>query len=438
MAGPAPPRAASTTRPRTGVFTVNIADAGHARSIMSIVAKAKRWRTEIAKVSERTSVFIMMREEDIAERYKVLGAEQRMSRIPGMSDLCHKASFSKLMRADAEDCPAFVPRTFTVPCPSSQIAALRFPVIFKPDEGAAGDGIFILNSAADLNKKVANMRCTGAVVQQYLSRPMLLNGFKWDIRVYAFVLSLEPLRVFLAEEGLVRVCTQPYVAPSSRNLHKVECHLTNYSVSKYSADYVHTDDPLDGSQGTKRTLSSTLLFLQGQGHDVDSLKNQIKEIVSVTTEAMAAGLCELDAKGRHSCFHVLGFDIIFDERGKAWLLEVNNSPSLGIDSVFAVEGPYAQSPPDPPADAPYAPLISAARAEMGSKVTRVCKCMSHHRPHLHAPSAVDLVTKFACVADSLIVVRRDMAEPCARSCAQMAAGTGLEVVHDKGQRTRSP
>lgn len=420
-------------RARAGVFTVNISDAGHARSIISVVAKAKRWRTELAKVSERTSVFIVMREEDVVERYSLLGPEQRMSRIPRMSDLCHKAAFSKLMRADSKECPAFVPRTFILPCPSSQIASLRFPAIFKPDDGAAGDGIFVLNSPAELNKKMQNMRCSSAVVQQYLSRPMLLNGFKWDIRMYTFVLSLEPLRVFLCEEGLVRVCTQPYAVPSSRNAHKVECHLTNYSVSKYSADYVHTDDPSDGSQGTKRTLSSTWNFLQGQGHDVDSLKVQIREIISVTTKAMAAGLCELDARGRRSCFHILGFDIIFDEHGKAWLLEVNNSPSLSVDSVFAIEGPYAQSPSDPPEDAPYASLVSAARAEMGTRSTRVCKCMSHHRPHLHAPCAVDLVTKFACVADSLTVVRRDIADPCARSCADMAVGTRLEVVHDEGR-----
>ena len=33
-----------------------------------------------------------------------------------------------------------------------------------------------------------------------------------------------------------------------------------------------------------------------------------------------------------NCFHILGFDIMLDHKGKAWLLEVNCSPSLGIDS----------------------------------------------------------------------------------------------------------
>ena len=33
---------------------------------------------------------------------------------------------------------------------------------------------------------------------------------------------------------------------------------------------------------------------------------------------------------RKECFHVLGCDVMFDERGKAYLLEVNANPSLSI------------------------------------------------------------------------------------------------------------
>ena len=51
-------------------------------------------------------------------------------------------------------------------------------------------------------------------------------------RLYVLISSLSPLRVFLCREGLVRVCSAPYEAPSKRNAHKLTSHLTNYSINK--------------------------------------------------------------------------------------------------------------------------------------------------------------------------------------------------------------
>jgi len=39
----------------------------------------------------------------------------------------------------------------------------------------------------------------------------------------------------------------------------------------------------------------------------------------------------LNKKEKPKCFHVLGFDIILDSKGKPWLLEVNANPSFNIE-----------------------------------------------------------------------------------------------------------
>lgn len=98
-------------------------------------------------------------------------------------------------------------------------------------------------------------------MQEYLSRPFLIDGFKFDLRVYVLVTSCSPMRVYLYKDGLVRLSTQPYKAPTQDNIHMVrECvrdsrcaliltskhpppplpsdhqlnmHLTNYSVNKH-------------------------------------------------------------------------------------------------------------------------------------------------------------------------------------------------------------
>jgi len=430
-------------------FTVNLADAGHSREVISIVAAANHWRTDIVQ-NRKAQVYVVISEEDISRRLACLRPGQRMSRIPGMRELCEKVALAKLFRgrrgAD-ETSFAFFPRTYILPEDLDLALAQPGPLIFKPNAGAGGDGITVLTSGAELQSKLRTMSSARywlrpqesvencAVVQEYIHDPLLLQGFKWDIRVYAVVLSLKPLRVFLCKEGLARFCTEAYVPPTLKTAHKVASHLTNYSIGKYAVDYDHHDDPCDGTRGSKRTLSSTMAFLRALGHDVEDFDAQIHHIVAATTEAIAGEFSRCEDKVQHDCFHILGLDIMFDSSGQAWLLEVNTSPSLSIDSVFPAEGPHAQEPVEHPQDHPYAPLLNFAKECVRSKKTKICKCCSHHRPHLHGLCAVDLLAKTACVQGALQIVCRDMQHALGRplSCAELAAGTGLLVVHDAGQ-----
>ena len=80
------------------------------------------------------------------------------------------------------------------------------------------------------------------VVQEYLAKPFLIDGLKFDLRLYVLVLSVDPLRVFVYDDGLVRMSTAPYKEPTERNLGKLYMHLTNYSVNKHSDEFAQTDD----------------------------------------------------------------------------------------------------------------------------------------------------------------------------------------------------
>jgi hypothetical protein len=76
--------------------------------------------------------------------------------------------------------------------------------IVKPDAGCGGDGIYLTSKAARIPADAA------CVVQEYLERPLLLNGLKFDLRVYVLLTSVAPLRYFVCREGLARMAVEPY------------------------------------------------------------------------------------------------------------------------------------------------------------------------------------------------------------------------------------
>lgn len=66
-------------------------------------------------------------------------------------------------------------------------------------------------------------------------QPFLIDGFKFDMRIYVLVTSCDPLRIFVYKEGLARFATMRYIVPSSRNLVKwgsfQKAHMVSVGVS---------------------------------------------------------------------------------------------------------------------------------------------------------------------------------------------------------------
>ena len=71
--------------------------------------------------------------------------------------------------------------------------------ILKPPNASCGNGIEVVNDFEDL-PKLEEVFC----VQRYMKQPLLINAIKFDLRVYVLVTSVDPLRVYLYQEGLTR------------------------------------------------------------------------------------------------------------------------------------------------------------------------------------------------------------------------------------------
>jgi tubulin polyglutamylase TTLL6/13 len=81
----------------------------------------------------------------------------------------------------------------------------KFIMIVKPDCMSKGDGIFLTQSLDKLQEDQ-----TTYVVQEYMQDPYLIDGLKFDFRLYVLVLSADPLKIFLYKDGLVRFATKQY------------------------------------------------------------------------------------------------------------------------------------------------------------------------------------------------------------------------------------
>jgi tubulin polyglutamylase TTLL4 len=150
--------------------------------------------------------------------------------------------------------------------------------IFKPCNASCGRGIRLLTKDSKLPKKPG-------VAQRYIANPLLINGHKFDLRIYIVVTSFDPLKVYMFHEGLVRLATTRY-SFSHKKLGQRTMHLTNYSINKHAAAYVKNQDevgadvssPRNGQLGsTTFSMSPTLSMSPKASRDEGEDREEVEE-----------------------------------------------------------------------------------------------------------------------------------------------------------------
>ncbi|KAM4749022.1 tubulin polyglutamylase TTLL13 [Rhinophrynus dorsalis] len=269
------------------------------------------------------------------ERVMDMKRFQKINHFPGMSEICRKdllaRNMNRLLKLFPKDYNIF-PRTWCLPADFGDFQAhcrtkKNKTYICKPDSGCQGRGIFLSRNMKDI-KHGDHMIC-----QQYVSKPFLIDGFKFDLRIYILVTSCEPLRIFIYNEGLARFATVNYTEPSHSNLDDVCMHLTNYAINKHNENFIR-----DEMTGSKRKLSTLNSWLEDNKYDTRKLWEDIEDVIIKTLISAHPILkhnyrtCFPNHIAGSACFEILGFDILLDKKLKPWLLEVNHSPSFTTDS----------------------------------------------------------------------------------------------------------
>ncbi|CAO2600403.1 Tubulin polyglutamylase TTLL7 [Lemmus lemmus] len=276
------------------------------------------------------------------EKITELQNYQRINHFPGMGEICRKDFLARNMTKMIKSRPldyTFVPRTWIFPSEYTQFQNYvkelkkkrkQKTFIIKPANGAMGHGISLIRNGDKIPSQ------DHLIVQEYIEKPFLMEGYKFDLRIYILVTSCDPLKIFLYHDGLVRMGTEKYIPPNESNLTQLYMHLTNYSVNKHNERFERNETE---DKGSKRSIKWFTEFLQANEHDVSKFWNDISELVVKTLIVAephvlhAYRMCRPgQPPGSQSvCFEVLGFDILLDRKLKPWLLEINRAPSFGTD-----------------------------------------------------------------------------------------------------------
>ncbi|TMW60744.1 hypothetical protein Poli38472_000786 [Pythium oligandrum] len=315
---------------------------------------------------------------DFQGTFKMLQPYAKVNHFPGMTNLARKSklarNFDRMKKLFPEEYD-FCPKTWILPFDFNDFqqhfnadGVSQKTFIVKPDHMCQGRGVFLTRNLSQINRQDI------LVAQQYVRNPLLIEGKKFDLRIYVLVSCCDPLCVYLFKDGLVRMCTADYVAPNAENMEHRFMHLTNYAVNKHSNNFELNKKATEDGSGSKRSLRWFFSWLKESysAEKTDSLWEGIgdiclKAILAVqptlaqeyrstfaknlrkVSSASSAGPSSYDVKtGRpasaqetsssdsgspsSSSFSILGMDVLVDEHLKPWLLEVNHLPSFGCDS----------------------------------------------------------------------------------------------------------
>jgi hypothetical protein len=219
---------------------------------------------------------------------------------------------------------SFYPESVTVYSEKNKKSFDKYPYwIIKPSRGAQGLDI-IISSNKDIEKNIESYKEKNTflkdvfplVVQRYITNPMLLDGHKFDFRVYVLFMNN---KLYINKYYYVRLAAKKY---DYSNPTDMKAGLTNFSMHQdikymwpkkkflkvYEKEY---------PDNKAKYLDESLLL---------KFANIVNQVFDHVRKNYSMDFLN-DKKNNY--FHLFGFDFLPDETGKLWLLEANTNPGAG-------------------------------------------------------------------------------------------------------------
>ncbi|ETO07296.1 Tubulin--tyrosine ligase [Reticulomyxa filosa] len=192
------------------------------------------------------------------------------------------------------------------------------------------------------------------IIQEYITKPLLFKKhYKFDLRMYVLTASTNPTVVFY-HSGKMRICGVKYTEDFSENAKWG--HITNCKIQREHENFEHTKQSIDGQEmlsdweGFVKFMHELCVEEDHFGiewyEDKKTKKEQgtltvedVGELIDIKCKRIIRDLCDsvgrLNDKEsielRRPCqFTFHGIDVIMDDSGNMWLLEVNRCASISL------------------------------------------------------------------------------------------------------------
>ena len=243
--------------------------------------------------------------------------KQLSNHVPGLHNVfTSKRALSHLIRR-IPDFPA--PQSYDLSDDRDYQAFTALPSeglwILKPHALNQGIGISLVRNVAEFKRKLSKAEENRQKVIQIYLEPLLLDGYKFDIRFYTAIVRCKPFIALWYPEYYVRRSLIKYQSDSLDLL----AHLTNAHQQKAHPEFE--------SRKEESIISREQLIAKLGAPLMSSVEAEMVRISASLFRAVAR-----EADQRWGCFELIGLDFMLDDQQKVYFIEANTNPALFTDT----------------------------------------------------------------------------------------------------------